>query len=127
MTCKGCGQEFERHNNAQRYCGKACFNEARKNNADRKSYQVGYVSDRRRKVKQRAIEYLGGVCSRCGYGKCPAALEFHHVDPAEKDVNIAAMHRTWESIKKELDRCVLLCSNCHREVHYELNTPDIDV
>ena len=46
------------------------------------------------------------------------ALQFHHLDPNEKDFNInRAMARSWEYIRKELDKCVLLCNRCHTEVH----------
>lgn len=55
-------------------------------------------------------------CSRCGYNICDAALEFHHLDPAEKDSAISSLHKT-EDIIKEAEKCVLLCSNCHRELH----------
>jgi len=61
----------------------------------------------------------GGSCRLCGYDKCQAALEFHHMDPSQKDFQI---NKRWsmtdEAILKELEKCVLLCSNCHREVHY---------
>lgn len=75
---------------------------------------------------ERRAEYLvsikGGGCKLCGYNKCPAALEFHHLDPAEKEFQI---NKRWsmsdEKLLKELDKCVLLCSNCHREVHWKLD------
>ncbi len=55
----------------------------------------------------------------CGYNKCLSALEFHHIDPLKKDFNISQFRTTsFESIKKELDKCDLLCANCHREIHY---------
>lgn len=77
------------------------------------------VSEHRRKIKERAVEYKGGACQECGYSACHAALEFHHLDPAEKDFHLArAGHsRSWERVRAELDKCVMLCSNCHKEVH----------
>ena len=73
---------------------------------------------RRYRLKKQAVEYKGGVCEKCGYNKSLAALEFHHIDPNEKDFAIANMnHKSWSFIKKELDKCVMLCSNCHREEH----------
>lgn len=77
------------------------------------------VSDRRRVIKAKAIEYKGGACSMCGYNKFQGALEFHHTDPSQKDFAIAHKgHCTsWEKIKMELDKCILVCSNCHRELH----------
>ena len=69
-------------------------------------------------MKQKAIEYLGGKCSICGYNKCSRALEFHHINPDEKDNTISNLYNySWEKIKKELDKCILLCANCHRELH----------
>jgi 5-methylcytosine-specific restriction endonuclease McrA len=77
------------------------------------------VKKRRDKLKKMAIEYKGGVCQECGYHKCIGALEFHHLDPNEKDFGISAkgVTRSWEKVKKELDKCILVCSNCHREIH----------
>lgn len=71
--------------------------------------------------KLRCIAYKGGKCSLCGYCKCPRSLVFHHTDPEKKDFSVSGSHaRSWESIKTELDKCVLLCTNCHGEVHEEL-------
>lgn len=77
------------------------------------------VTKRRRKIKQLAIEHLGGCCTICGYNKYQGALEFHHLDPTKKDfvISLKGHCRSWIEIKKELDKCILLCSNCHREVH----------
>lgn len=79
------------------------------------------VQRRRDKVKQMAVDYKGGKCQRCSYNKCTRALEFHHIDPNEKDFGIGYKGHTkaWEKIKVELDKCMLLCANCHREVHDE--------
>jgi hypothetical protein len=74
--------------------------------------------ERKINQKMKAIEYKGGKCQICGYNKCHGALEFHHRDPSEKDFTIAKIcARKWEFLKQELDKCDLLCSNCHREVH----------
>ncbi len=72
-----------------------------------------------RRNKQRAVEYLGGKCSICGYNRCLAALDFHHVDPLTKEASIShAIHCwSWKRAKKEVDKCILVCSNCHREIH----------
>ncbi len=58
-------------------------------------------------------------CERCGYNKCIGALEFHHLDPTIKD-ELVCRSRSFEKAKKEMDKCVLLCSNCHREEHESL-------
>ena len=73
---------------------------------------------RRRKIKLRAVEYKGGKCLKCGYNKCVSALDFHHLDPREKDFTISGNTGKWENLKKELDKCVLLCKNCHAEQHF---------
>ncbi len=75
----------------------------------------------RKKLKLNALEYKGGKCEKCGYSKCSRALEFHHLDPSEKDFGISNKGHTrpWETIRSELDKCLLLCSNCHAEIHEE--------
>jgi hypothetical protein len=59
------------------------------------------------------------VCIDCGYNKCVAALCFHHVEPNRKDFSISKDGNTapWSEIVIELDKCVLLCLNCHAEAH----------
>lgn len=66
-----------------------------------------------------AIEYKGGCCIGCGYKRSVAALDFHHLDPAKKDFGLGmnGLTRSWQKTKEELDKCILVCSNCHREVH----------
>ena len=78
------------------------------------------VSERRRKLKDMAIKYKGGKCEKCGYNKCNGALDFHHLNPLEKDFSISSTGTTksFERITKELDKCILVCANCHREIHY---------
>ena len=89
---------------------------------ERKGYNYQHVKNFRQKNKERAIEYKGGECVRCGYKKCNSALEFHHTDPNEKDFGPSSnMNIAWEKLKKELDKCILVCANCHREIHEELN------
>jgi 5-methylcytosine-specific restriction endonuclease McrA len=77
------------------------------------------VQKRRDKIKQMAVEYKGGCCFNCGYTAYIGALEFHHKDPSKKDFGIASkgFTRSWESVKLELDKCILVCANCHREIH----------
>lgn len=76
---------------------------------------------RQQNLKQEAVNYKGGKCQHCGYDKYIGALDFHHTNPSEKDFSFSSYKNyILESIKKELDKCVLLCSNCHREEHYRL-------
>lgn len=78
---------------------------------------------RQRKIKILAIDYKGGQCQRCGYNKYVGALDFHHLNPLIKDDNWNNFkNRKFDSrFKLELDKCELLCANCHREIHAEIN------
>ena len=73
------------------------------------------------KVKEELIAYKGGKCEICGYNKCIAALEFHHINPEEKDFAISNsnIYKNIEALKQEIDKCMLVCANCHRELHYQ--------
>jgi len=70
------------------------------------------------KRKREAVEYKGGKCIKCGYNKYIHVLEFHHRDPATKDRSIKQLGRDklTDRLRKELDKCDLLCANCHREI-----------
>ena len=72
--------------------------------------------------KRKLIEYKGGKCVRCGYDKDIAGVyDFHHIDPSEKDFNISKkIHSNINVLKKEVDKCMLVCRNCHAEIHHEL-------
>ena len=76
-----------------------------------------------RRKKQAAVDYLGGKCSICGYNKCIQSLDFHHVNPANKKYkpSYIIMRWTWDKVKKELDKCVLVCKNCHGEIHFGMH------
>lgn len=90
------------------YC-KSCFNKQ--------------VLQRQNEIKIQAIVYKGGECEHCGYSKYIGALEFHHIDPKEKDINWKnfKLRKFNSNFKKELDKCKLLCANCHREEHNNLH------
>jgi hypothetical protein len=77
------------------------------------------------KLKTKCVEYKGGKCEKCGYSRCISALEFHHKDPSQKEFGISSkgIIRDWESTRKELDKCDILCANCHRESHFLLSDP----
>jgi len=76
------------------------------------------VNDRRKRIKRILIEKLGGQCCCCGYDRYDGALEFHHVNPSEKKFSLGKMvSKSLGDIVKEIQKCVLLCSNCHKEVH----------
>jgi hypothetical protein len=75
---------------------------------------------RRFRVKQKSVEYLGGECNKCGWSGHISGFDFHHIDSNEKEFNPSAVNlanKSWENVKKELDKCELLCAICHREEH----------
>lgn len=79
------------------------------------------VSNWRQRMKIKAVDYKGGECIVCGYKKSMRSLSFHHLNPNNKEFSLASGNtRSWEKMKKELDKCVLVCSNCHAEIHDEL-------
>ena len=71
----------------------------------------------RRAMKLKAVDLKGGKCSICGYSKSVAALQFHHNNPSEKEFNFNCSYISWERYRKELQKCILLCANCHAELH----------
>lgn len=84
--------------------------------------QACRVKIRRHCAKISAIKYLGGKCCRCGYNKDISALEFHHLDSSKKEFQISSCaDKSWDRLKSELDKCEILCSNCHRIEHSNRN------
>lgn len=75
------------------------------------------VTKARKALRDQVIAYKGGKCEICAYDKCPSAFDLHHLNPDEKDFNISSRMTSFEAIRAELDKCVLLCCRCHREVH----------
>ncbi len=77
------------------------------------------VVEHRRRRKIRAIVYMGKTCNGCGRDGLPAIFEFHHRNAAEKEFGISntGIPHKWETVIAELAKCVMLCANCHREVH----------
>jgi len=74
----------------------------------------------RHTTKKRIIDSMGGCCQICGYNKCESALALHHIDPDKKELSFGAIRsnpKNWSSIVEELKKCILLCHNCHSEIH----------
>lgn len=113
MSCKQCGETDP--NKMMNKGG------GRKSNTLCKECHNLNTIDRGQKNKAKYVEYKGGKCQKCGYAKCSDSLEFHHIEPDHKDPTFESM-RYWgfEKAKEELDKCMLVCSNCHREIHFEL-------
>jgi hypothetical protein len=84
----------------------------------RRTYLIKAVQRRREKVRLMAVSYKGGRCQVCGYERCLEALEFHDLDPTQKDFGISSKGYTrgWKKVREGLDKCLLLCANCHCEV-----------
>lgn len=76
----------------------------------------------RKRTKLKLVEYKGGKCQCCGYNNCIEALEFHHLDPSQKDFQISGTSRAFETLKQEVDKCIMVCSNCHKEIHAGIRT-----
>lgn len=96
--------------------------EEKRSYSDRRLYLIRAVRARRKKVRQMSVEYKGGKCEMCGYDRCIDALEFHHNDLSNKDFGISekGYTRSWKRVMEELDKCIMLCANCHRELHAKL-------
>lgn len=112
--CPICHQSFSTDINKRIYC----YNCSPLQSEGSAQYQ---------KIKQRAIKhqliiYKGGKCERCGYNKCEGALQFHHKDPSQKEFSLGQINLSKELnmdiLYKEVDKCELLCANCHAEEHY---------
>lgn len=76
--------------------------------------------NRRRNIKLRLIQYKGGKCEKCGYNKSKSALDFHHRNPLDKKFGIAkgvSLAYGLPLLLEEIQKCILLCSNCHHELH----------
>jgi hypothetical protein len=102
-TCSRCDKEYKYKRNCTTTLCRSC---ARR--------------ERRQKKKLKMIEMKGGECVYCGYKKCPQALQFHHLEPEKKRFSMyRGIDRNWKEIKKELEKCELVCANCHAEIHSE--------
>ena len=72
-----------------------------------------------KEFKELLVALKGTSCKICNYSKCYQALEFHHLDPTQKEYQISNLKsHSLDTIKLELDKCILVCANCHREIHY---------
>lgn len=117
ITCRQCQTDKEEDQ---------FFRASKKKYIDRicKTCKNQNLKKRRFEQRLRIIEYKGGKCERCDVVGSPAIYDLHHRDPAKKEfqVNTKNLHK-WEHIVDEIDKCHLLCANCHREVHF-LNDPE---
>lgn len=89
--------------------------------AGQKEKNVHRTNILRRKYKAELVALKGGKCEKCGYDRYMGALEFHHLDPSKKDFSIGDYKNSHlEKMKKEVEKCILVCANCHREIHNQI-------
>jgi len=109
MSCGKCGVELSNENTYSKgkrrsYLCKSCMNE--------------YVKERWHRLRSEILEKMGGKCKLCGYNKYHGALHMHHIDPSKKSYEWKQLRKQSKAnIEKEAKKCVLLCANCHAEVH----------
>lgn len=111
---------------SRKYC-KACLlivKEERKTiinvderRAKKREYLRKAVKSFVRRLKDQAVIYKGGKCQVCGYNRFNGALDFHHIDDMTKSFTISGKSMSFDRLRPELDKCILVCSNCHREIH----------
>lgn len=85
------------------------------------STSYSYIKYWKKKCKEIMIFSMGGKCQLCGYSNCNQALEFHHIEKDKKDFSLSRTARSWEKVYEELSKCILVCSNCHQEIHYNVS------
>ncbi len=93
---------------------KQCHSKSRKGNGNTQTK----AKMRNRELKSYYKKLMGGKCEKCGYAKSQAVLDFHHVNPADKEASMATLisSNNHDRILLEIDKCVLLCKNCHMEL-----------
>lgn len=111
--CSICGKPLT--GKQTKFCSQPCKSKGQVNSI--------YATQQARGIKRKKdlIALKGGSCTLCGYSKCLAALHFHHVDPKLKSHQLDARHLSnlsWDSILKEALKCILVCGNCHAEIHH---------
>lgn len=89
----------------------------KKKEKTRKMSNSEAVIDWRKRKKIELVKYKGGKCEICSYNKSVNALQFHHKNPKDKDFTVSGKSLSFEKLKKEVDKCVLVCANCHAEIH----------
>ena len=124
-VCKTCGEAKEEttfykneHGNIRLHCP-ACIYKKKKAGwtPEEKQKQLEYRLNWRRNIKTKLVEHFGGVCSVCNTRFPTCVFEFHHLDPNSKEKQVAHMG-SFKRCLEEAKKCILLCSNCHRILHY---------
>lgn len=134
---KGCGKcmswlpldSFSKDSSSRTgYCGwcKDCSSRTTRSHYKRWKEDKEWVDNKRergrylaRKAKARAVDYMGNRCHDCGLSYPDCVYDFHHLSGDTKVDNPSAiLKRNWESAKEELDKCIMVCANCHRKRHF---------
>lgn len=100
----------------KKFCSRKC--QAKDSNVRNQNYQVQQKRGSERRLE--LIKLGGNMCSICQYSKCTAALHFHHIDGTTKSFQLDlrnCSNRKWDNLLEEFNKCVLLCANCHSEIH----------
>lgn len=125
IYCKCCGKKLI--NNQRFYCSKNCkikwfgLQSNQKPNDNKVDSNLSYSADRGRRKKFSILKERGMKCEKCGYNKNLAALCFHHINENEKSFNLGSREfasMSMETLRNEIDKCQILCHNCHMELHY---------
>lgn len=116
-VCEICNENFDTNSSTRIYCYNCSGDSTRKDNQTRKHQKTIL----RRSMKLQAIKLLGGKCCKCGYDKCIDALEFHHENQDDKEFKLGSGNTmSWKDYKTEAMKCILVCSNCHKEIHAKI-------
>lgn len=123
--CKRCGVEKplddfpQKAGYRQKTC-KECYNKAQKEYREKNEfYKTDYQKSRTHANKMKAVEMFGNRCRDCNQSFPAYVYDFHHIFPHEKEISPnKLMSRTWDRVLVELNKCVMLCANCHRIRHH---------
>ena len=90
---------------------------------DKEQGRAQNISEIKKAIKKQLVEYKGGKCEKCGYDKCMRALHFHHINPKKFEISayLRLSHFNMQELYEEVDKCQLLCANCHAEIHEQLD------
>jgi hypothetical protein len=137
--CPKCKQEkllSEFNKNSRRVDGLQRICRTCTREADNKSYLKSYQTnsrtrlDRNTETLKRKSEWIDSFkvngCSKCGE-KRYHVLDFHHTDPTQKEINVGNKKGSYEKIEQEIKKCIVLCSNCHRDFHYLERSENITI
>ena len=110
-TCQYCGKNFQYYRDTS-VIRKSCYD----------CIPQGQGNDAsliRRLIKKKAVEYKGNQCYCCHKSYPFVVYDFHHLNPKEKDFGLGDKTSTvkWDKVQAEIDKCILVCANCHRQIH----------